>query len=62
MDVACHPIGNAGISKCRRRLVEQVRHRPTRDDVTVSSRACPRRANIEPPCRPNSEPGVEADV
>ena len=23
---------------------------------------CPRRANIEPPCRPNSEPGVEADV
>jgi IS30 family transposase len=23
---------------------------------------CPRRANFEPPCRPDSEPGVEADV
>jgi len=31
-------------------------------DGFLREEGCPRRSNSEPPCRPNIEPGVEADV
>ena len=33
-----------------------------RVEITAEKRlSCPRRSKFEPPCRPNIEPGVEAD-